>query len=297
MTNFYIGCTPSMANQIINPDFPASGLMISVNQLRKRKSNFKCDRAWIMDSGAFTEISRFGRYRFSPEEYWQQVCRWAECNHLIMAISQDWMCEPFILKKTGLSIADHQRLTIDRYDALQKFTSPATIPIMPVLQGYQISDYLQHLYDYGDRLNDNHWVGVGSVCRRNGNPGEIIQILKSIKLIKPGLRLHGFGLKLIALQNPEIQRLLYSADSMAWSYPKRFGDSRSELELAYEYQEKIAAGSDYVRNRPPRTAGAGNGQGRKSKWRSPTKAIRVPEKYSDRLIKLAKEWEKQDNQP
>ncbi|WP_186440339.1 hypothetical protein [Planktothrix tepida] len=35
-------------------------------------------------------------------------------------------------------------------------------------------------------------------------------------------------------------------------------------------------------------------QGRKSKWGSPTKAIRVPEKYADRLIELARQWESED---
>ena len=33
------------------------------------------------------------------------------------------------------------------------------------------------------------------------------------------------------------------------------------------------------------------GQGRKPKWNSSTKAIRVPEKYADRLIEIARQWE------
>jgi hypothetical protein len=32
------------------------------------------------------------------------------------------------------------------------------------------------------------------------------------------------------------------------------------------------------------------------KWRSPTKAIRVPEKYADRLIAKAKKWEKENKE-
>lgn len=32
-------------------------------------------------------------------------------------------------------------------------------------------------------------------------------------------------------------------------------------------------------------------QGRKPKWNSPTKAIRIPAKYADRLIEMAREWE------
>lgn len=65
---FFIGCSPSMASTIINPEHSPAGVMVSVNQLRKRKSDFEVG-TWIMDSGAFTEISRYGHYRFSTEEY------------------------------------------------------------------------------------------------------------------------------------------------------------------------------------------------------------------------------------
>ena len=34
---------------------------MSVNILRKRKSDFEVNN-WILDSGAFTELLRFGRY-------------------------------------------------------------------------------------------------------------------------------------------------------------------------------------------------------------------------------------------
>jgi len=42
----------------------------------------------------------------------------------------------------------------------------------------------------------------------------------------------------------------------------------------------------------PRTAGAGNSQGRKPKWHAgKTKPIRVPEIFADRLLAMAKEWD------
>lgn len=295
---FFIGSSPSQAQSIINPSAPAAGVMVSVNQLRNRKSDFQVDD-WILDSGAFTEIARHGGYRSGVEEYYWQICRWARCGNLLIAVAQDWMCEKFVLERTGLSISEHQKLTIERYDQLLKFNPP--VPIMPVLQGYKISDYLSHLQQYSDHLKPNQWVGIGSVCRRNGSPDEIADILKSIKLIRPDLRLHGFGLKILALENLEVRQNLYSCDSMAWSYPLRFrpeGDSvqNPKLNLAHSYQAKITAVNDSVHYRqPPSTAGAGNGQGRKPKWNSPTKAIRIPEKYADKLIELARQWESGDN--
>lgn len=297
---FFIGSSPSQAATIINPQNPAAGVMVSVNQLRRRKSDFSV-ADWMLDSGAFTEVARHGGYRTGVEEYYWQICRWSRCGNLLIAVAQDYMCEPFVLDRTGLSVEEHQQLTIERYDQLLKTNPP--VPIMPVLQGYRSSDYLKHLQQYGDRLNLNQWIGVGSVCRRNGNPNEIANILKGIKLLRPDLRLHGFGLKIQALNNPEVRNLLYSCDSMAWSYPLRFrfqpGNDSVQNQaqvIAHEYQEKVTVVCDSVQNRqPPSTAGAGNGQGRKPGWNSPTKAIRVPEKYADRLIELARQWDSEIN--
>lgn len=295
---FFIGCSPSQANTIINPEAPAAGVMVSVNQLRDRKSDFQVGD-WILDSGAFTEVARYGGYRHEVDQYYWQICRWSRCGNLLTAVAQDWMCEPFVLKKTGLSVERHQTLTIERYDQLSILSPP--IPIMPVLQGYRSSDYLAHLQQYSDRLSPGQWVGIGSVCKRNGNPDEIANLLRGIKLIRPDLRLHGFGLKILALENSEVRSLLYSCDSMAWSYPLKFRPSddtvqnQPPVEVAREYQKKISAVGDTVQKRVPRTAGAGNGQGRKSKWKFPTKAIRVPAKYEERLITIARQWEQQEN--
>ena len=302
---FFIGCSPSQAKSIINPESPAAGVMISMTQLRKRQSDFQVDD-WILDSGAFTEIARHGAYRFSVEEYHKQICRWSRwsrCGNLLAAVAQDWMCEPKALARTGLNVPEHQRLTISRYDQLFSLEPP--VPIMPVPQGYRSSDYLKHLQDYGaqrscaggDRLALGSWVGVGSVCRRK-NCDEIVNLLRTIKLIRPDLKLHGFGLKMLALSNHEIRDLLHSCDSTAWSYPNKFKPvPEPEIELAHQYQEKVtAAKNGFVRKRVPRTAGAGNGQGRKPQWKAgKTKPIRVPEKFAEELLAIAHRWDDQND--
>lgn len=288
ITRFYIGSSPSMAERLGSM---TDGVMISVNQLRKRRSDFAVGD-WIMDSGAFTEISRFGRYRHSVKEYAQHVERWKRCGNLLRAVSQDLMCEGFILERTGLSVREHQRLTISRYDEL--CTLVDDVEIMPVLQGYRVHEYLSHIDQYGKRLIPGMWVGVGSLCKRNGNPEVIEEILASILNKRPDLRLHGFGIKQTALESKAVRELLYSADSMAYSYSRRFGDTRSEEELAQLYLEKLATeGEVSAQKRVPRTAGAGNGQGRKSTWvNSPTVPIRVPKAFAKELLTLAREWDK-----
>jgi hypothetical protein len=173
---------------------------VSVNRLRKRKGPFQVGD-WIMDSGAFTEISTHGHYRTSVAEYAAEIRRWAWNGRLLAAVSQDWMCEPWIVQKTGLSVLEHQRLTIERYDALLAEDTEG-IYIMPVLQGYAPADYVRHIEMYGDRLAQGAWVGVGSICKRNASPRAV-------------------GLKATALRSALIFDLLATADSMAWSFQAR----------------------------------------------------------------------------
>ena len=126
-----------------------------------------------------------------------------------------------MLAKTGLTIADHQRLTIERYDDLLA-CDLAGVTLMPVLQGYAPADYARHVHAYGDRLAPGAYVGVGSVCKRNARPEAILAVLEAIHNARPDLRLHGFGLKTTSLAVKEIREALESADSMAWSFAARY---------------------------------------------------------------------------
>ncbi|AII27777.1 hypothetical protein B9J07_12940 [Sinorhizobium sp. LM21] len=200
---------------------------ISINRLRGRKKPVECGDI-IVDSGAFTELNLYGEYRHGVEEYAAELYRLYASGvvNIAVAVAQDYMCEPFMLAKTGLTVADHQRLTIARYDALvaelnRLFGGKCPFPIMPVLQGYSPSDYVSHVEQYGDRLKFGMWVGVGSVCKRQGDPRSIIAVLQAIRAVRPDLRLHGFGVKVTSLLHPGVRECLYSSDSMAWSFAAR----------------------------------------------------------------------------
>lgn len=226
--------------------WPFANAMISVNRLRGRKGPFRVNN-WIMDSGAFSELTTHGDYRFSPTEYATQVKRWATNGNMVAAATQDYMCESFVLEKTGLSITDHQRLTIDRYDALHAECGSI---ILPVLQGFAPQDYARHIDQYGSRLRGGMWVGVGSVCKRNGTPDAVEDVLRAIKHARPDLRLHGFGLKITALENPNIRAMLDSSDSMAWSYGEwaaggDANDPRSALRYCARVQSIIDSPTFY----------------------------------------------------
>jgi hypothetical protein len=210
--NFYVGLhMPSHAKHF-------DRCFISVNRLRHRRGAFPATN-WILDSGAFTTIAQHGGYPHPPDEYADLIERWRRVGNLKAAVAQDYMCESMMLKRTGLTVADHQRLTIERYDAL--LGCAPRCYVMPVLQGYAPGDYAAHVRQYGKRLRPGAWVGVGSVCKRNGKPRLVEDVLLAVKAERPDLRLHGFGLKITALRSGIVRHLLSTADSMAWSFSAR----------------------------------------------------------------------------
>lgn len=216
--------------------------MVSVSRLRERKSDFAVSE-WMLDSGAFMELKLFGQYRDSVGAYAAQIRRWSQCGRLVAAVAQDYMCEPFMLQRTGLDVAEHQRLTIERYDALIR--EETGVYVLPVLQGYKPAEYVQHLAQYGQRLSPGAWVGVGSVCKRNGDPAAIRDVLYTIKKARPDLRLHGFGVKRTALSSGLVRSLLHSADSMAWSFAaRRAGRDANDWREAEGYSRQVAGHYD-----------------------------------------------------
>jgi hypothetical protein len=135
-----------------------------------------------------------GRWTLTPEEYVAAVRRYAtEIGRLDWAAPQDWMCEPFILAKTGLSVEEHQRRTVANYLRLKELAPD--LPFIPVLQGWEQADYLACAAMYetaGVDLAAAPLVGVGSVCRRQATD-EIGAIMRALagKVCRSNTRLRG----------------------------------------------------------------------------------------------------------
>ncbi len=196
---------------------------------------------WALDSGGFTEVTQFGGWRTSPQEYVAAVARYdREIGRLEWAAPQDWMCEPAVIHGgmidgrripgTGLTLAEHQRRTVANFTELENLWSQlresdpemGLSPFMPVLQGWDPEDYLRcaDLYDEaGVHLEDYPLVGLGSVCRRNTTT-ELMRVLENVvPRLTPWLALHGFGMKTQGLELGG--HLMSSADSLAWSFTAR----------------------------------------------------------------------------
>jgi len=193
-------------------------LFVSRKSLARKKRLPRALGSWALDSGAFSEISAHGRWTITAAEYVREVRRYRdEVGGLAWAAAMDWMCEPFILAKTGLTVAEHQRRTIDSFLELRALAPD--IEWTPVVQGWTAGDYSDHVEGYekaGIDLRALPLVGLGSVCRRQAmiRAGLIVRDLTDY-----GIKLHGFGVKRQGLAS--FGGLLASADSMAWSFHAR----------------------------------------------------------------------------
>jgi hypothetical protein len=247
---FYLGT--HMPSHIEKTDVP---LFISYQRLVNRKRPFKQQGPIAIDSGGFSQLSLHGKWTITAEEYVENLNRFVEELDLKLdwAAQQDWMVEPFMLKKTGLTIKKHQEKTVKNY--FEILDNDPLVEIIPVLQGWELEDYYSHFdlfEEQGVELRKLKTVGVGSVCRRQSND-EINNIMQS--LANKGINIHGFGVKTNGLK--KYSNALCSSDSMAWSFGARYSKSfcsihrdnshtpscNNCLNYALEWREKVLKAS------------------------------------------------------
>lgn len=192
-------------------------LFVSIRTINRIKSRPLSVNDWCCDSGGFTELTLHDKWLTTPEQYVEDLYSASQIGRLVWASPQDWMCEPHMIAKTGLSVNIHQHLTCENFVTLS--TIAPDLPIIPVLQGWEPDDYRKHLLmyeSYGIDLRHYATVGLGSFCRR-ANVNGVRELV--IDLHNYGLKLHGFGLKQDGLRL--FGDHLTSSDSMAWSFTGR----------------------------------------------------------------------------
>ena len=240
MKEYFVGMDDFIIDD--RPNKPKA-VMISANALTRntngvrtyRKSPIKVGR-WMMDSGAFTQITKYGNFVMSPADYVRLAVRFQDCGDLACIVTQDYMCEPHVirmLKDRGkeASVRIHQRKTVERYIEImdEAVKQNLKVSVMPVLQGWEVEDYVDHLIMYakmlsdlkyqrcglwknpfldkpcwhpykGTLLNAKQWIGIGSTCKRNRNPEIVSQILDQLHGAMGAFgfkqsRIHLFGYK------------------------------------------------------------------------------------------------------
>jgi hypothetical protein len=228
-------------------DYP---LCVSYSTLRKVRCLRRGRVRWICDSRAFSEITQYGRWTITAEEYLRFLARAdQEIGGLDWAGPQDWPCEEGTIRGgmvgrvpaagTGLTELGHQQRTVANFQVLTELWpqySDRPCPVIPVLQGSSPDSYLR-CYDLYQRagvmLGEEHQLaGVGSVCRLQATR-QLRAVARELGQLNLGL--HWFGLKLTGLREPELMRDMFSpficagtqsCDSATWSETARREDIR-----------------------------------------------------------------------
>lgn len=213
---FYLG-TPREAWLEYDTQIP---FFISYRILRRKKNFKKVKMNWCLDSGGFTELSLYSKWTIDRDKYLDDCFTYyEEMGNVDFFCPQDWMCKPHILKNTQKTIQEHQQLTIDSYLYLKS----SGLPFIPILQGWSIDDYLQHMRMYetvGIDLTKESTVGVGSICRRQGTE----EINNLIKILSKHINIHAFGAKIKGLTM--FKDFIKSSDSMAWGTRARYSKDK-----------------------------------------------------------------------
>jgi hypothetical protein len=222
---FYLGV--HHPNWLAELDVP---MCVSHRWLVGRKTLPRARGPWMLDSGAFTQLSHYegwatyhdwSLHPSDAAKYVRAIRRYAdEIGNLDWAAPQDWMCEPGIRRVTGRSVRQHQWLTCQNLLMIRSLLARtcSRVRVVPVLTGDTVDDYLRH-YDmwtteFRQDLEEEPLVGLGSVCRLQST-AKIGLVVKKLS----HLPLHGFGVKTLGLARYGDR--LVSADSMAWSVDGR----------------------------------------------------------------------------
>lgn len=212
MERFYLGT--HQLSWLTRTDVP---LFVSAVRFKKRTYP-KARGRFGLDSGGFSVLRKYGRWTLTDQEHADDVRRIVErTGRPDFAAPRDMMCEPFMLQMTGGTVRSHQQATIE--SVLQLRRRAPEVPWLPVLQGWEVGEYLDHVEQYraaGIDLLTEPVVGVGSVCRRQGaDEGETV--VRAVA--ERGIRVHAFGVKIDGLRR--YRESVVSADSMAWSFAAR----------------------------------------------------------------------------
>ena len=213
-------------------------VMLSYNMLRKIKTPWKVDIPFMMDSGAFAVIQKYGKYPFTPEEYASGIQKW----HPDIAWTMDYPCEPFVQKRGDYNPRKSQEMTIDNQIRLLDLNTNTQM----VVQGWTVQDYLENL----DRIKEQglltEHLGIGSVCRRGQNR-EIARIVRAIHNNVPSwAKLHGFGIKVSVLKDTDARFYLHNVDSQSWGYEMRYGDWLRGQYNGKTWKDKVLNLESYV---------------------------------------------------
>ena len=213
-------------------------VMLSYNYLRTIKHPWNINIPFMLDSGAYSVILKYGKYPFTAEEYADGIKLWKPD----IAWTMDYPCEPKATEKGKYTSLTAQDMTIRNQISLLD----QGVETQMVVQGYEPDEYLENLDKIKSAGLLTQHLGIGSICRR-GQVKEIARIIRLIHNNVPGwVKLHGFGIKTSVLAQTDARFYLYSADSQSWDYEARYGAWLNGKYNGQTYKDKIPRLKEYV---------------------------------------------------
>jgi hypothetical protein len=227
--------------------------------------------AWMLDSGGFTIVTRHGEYDTDPGGYVRFVSDLAErFDGLVCAFQQDYPATEAVAEATtgpehyapghvlegtlaGCAMKTRSRW-LHTADASAEQDCP--VPIVPVLQGEGIGDYVEHLALIRHTLQSRGASGsvagtpprIGIGALKGRSPAFVRELMLALDQERRrhgrSYRFHalGIGKKYVrhAEAGPAICRLVDSYDSAAWKVRARYaGADQNTTDFANQYAQDL----------------------------------------------------------
>lgn len=156
-----------------------------------------------------------GEFPWSITEYHEWAAAMYDEAAFRWLAAPDLACEPAF--DEYMSVTERITQTVENTVAL--LDHDPGYPVLPVLQGRTISEWVSCYDALCDQGIDPSFAGIGTLCRQQSG-GRIADIVRALR-VRTGIdAFHGFGVKATAFK---AGTQLASADSQAWTWPLKYG--------------------------------------------------------------------------
>lgn len=223
------------------------------------------------DCGGFVATKKWGKYRYTPEQY----VEWLDALRPEWAAMMDYCCENEITSGRPGIVRERQKLTTEMAYKLWEDYREKSWVWVPTIQGWSVSDYVRHVGEmepliremqaFYDERGQGHIfrVGIGTLCAR-ASAEMIREVVMQVAELLPEAQLHLWGVKLGVFKSPvALPEQVISVDSAAWN--GMFGHGRnlwkltpySQREWCFkvqlpDYQSRVLAALSEPKRRPQR---------------------------------------------
>lgn len=172
---------------------------------------------YVIDSGGYSAMDRYGgEFPWTVAEYHGWLQDAYRRDTFEWAAVMDLACEPAF--DDTLSVQERQDRTLE--NTLRHADLDPEYPVLPVLQGRTIEQWVEFHDRLADHGIDTSYVGVGTLCRQSSS-SKISEIETALRTRTDVEAMHGFGVKISSFTHGAY---FETADSQAWSWPTKYGD-------------------------------------------------------------------------